>query len=130
MFVVGLPTLTAQTQRPMADTGVRQIVSLEMPGYAFRAIKGYEEGYPYLVIEKIQLPERESEKPSLAKVWNVREMIGGKKFEHAFEGDEIDGLVWRRRALEFVHTDRLGKERCLVSGLIEMRPSVSCQSLK
>ncbi len=55
---------------------VRQVVSLEMPGYAFRAIKGYEEGYPYLVVEKIQLPEREGDRPSLAKVWNLRDMNG------------------------------------------------------
>lgn len=117
-------------QKPRADLNVTEILSLDLRGDTSRAIKGYDEIYPFLVLERIRPPATEGDPPRLINVWKLSEMTGGGSFDRALEGDEISGMKWRGEALEFVRTVQSRKQSCRISRITEAKPFVSCQPAK
>jgi hypothetical protein len=117
-------------QRPKADLNVVEIRSTDLGEDTFRAIKGYDEVWPFLVLERIRQGATEGAQAKLLRSWHLRDMVGGQRFDRANEGDEIDDIEWRGDVLEFVYTSRKSREKCRVSRLTEEKPTVSCRPIK
>lgn len=128
-FFVFLQSPTAlRPPRPLADMSVFEIQSHEVRGHLLRAVKGYEDGYVFLIIERIVLPSGDGGTSRLAQSWRLQEIDGGAAFKDVLEGDDISDLRWVGEQLEFRHKDRYGNETCSVARIEAMKPIVSCKS--
>lgn len=113
--------------RSQADLNLRQIVSAQEQGDVYRALLGYEESYPYLTIEVIELGS-ESEPHKLVGIWDLPKIDGGTAFSLSAEGMSYSGLRWVGVELRFVFTSGGKKQNCVVSNVRQLRPRVKCGS--
>jgi hypothetical protein len=113
-------------RKPLADLSVREMRSARVDGKVLRAVKGYSEIYPFLVVEMIQPGQDEAEEPVLVGTWALRDMEGWK-VEAAMEGDDIGDFKWRGPDLEFLYLGTQGVLACTISRIEEKRPKVHCQ---
>jgi hypothetical protein len=124
--------------KPLADLRIREMTSMGADGVVYRALLGFAEIYPFLVVEKVRPGEDEADEPVLVERWRLADMKGGAGFEHAFEGDQISRVRWKGDKLEFAFfgspgqaVDRKGLEghlTCVVSGIRKSQPAVTCRS--
>lgn len=117
-----------EQMKPKADFDVREIQSQEIRGEVFRAIKGYSEIYPYLVIERIKLPLTEGSRAKLVSSWNLKDIAGVSQIVMK-EGDNIDGLKWKDNRLTFKLSSVGNSRQCKIFGLLEGKPQVECKKL-
>lgn len=61
MLAVATSALSADGAKIRADLNITEIVSIQVNNDIYRAIKGFNEIYPFLVIEQIQLPLSEGD---------------------------------------------------------------------
>jgi len=123
-MLVAIATSTQQL-KSQADLNLREIVSAEDQGDVYRALLGYEDGYPYMTIEVIELsgdgPHR------LVGLWELSGIDGGKRFSELQEGMSFARLRWVGRELQFVYTKGSVKQNCVVSQVSQLRPHVDCR---
>jgi hypothetical protein len=130
VFVIGAAAVTvAAGQKPLAEFQVREMTSMRLRGEIYRAIKGYSEIYPYLVLERIRPGDTEGDPDKLVGQWPLTEMAGGHAFGRISEGDDITQVKWVGQSLEFVSKSMRGVEKCRVSK-VDVKPTVSCERLK
>ncbi len=115
-----------EPRKPLADLSVWEVASTRSSGLVLRAVKGYAEIYPFLVVEVIQPGEDEADEPLLVGSWALKDMAGWK-VEAAHEGDGIAGLRWRGAELEFRYSQAAGSMACRVSGIVAKKPAVRCR---
>ncbi len=113
--------------KPRADLNIREMVSVESRGFVFRAFKGYDEIYPFIVVEKVQPSLTEGDEPVLLTSWRGQEMKGGAVLAETSEGDDFTDLRWNGEVLEFTFRKHTGKLACTVSGVAIGKPAVSCR---
>ncbi len=123
--------------KPRADLNIREMTSAHVGDFMYRALLGFAEIYPFLVIEKVQLPLDEAEEPTLVASWRLQDMVDGGGFGTAFEGDNITQVHWNGDRLEFrfhgsrghtaVRGNLEGDLTCVVSGIRESKPAVACR---
>jgi hypothetical protein len=118
---------TPGNTRPRADFDIREIRSLQVGDHVYRALLGYSEIYPFLVIEQVRVPLTEGNEPVLVASWKMRDMDGGGAIRLQ-EGDDIKDLRWSNSDVEFVLARGGRRSRCVVSNIVAGRPKVSCKN--
>jgi hypothetical protein len=138
---LALVTVSARAKdsapRARADLTIREMTSVQVGNSVYRALLGLAEIYPFLIIERVQLGDSEGDEPALVATWRLPDIEGGSGFHATFEGDQISSLRWKGDRLEFMfHASRAGdsaRDRirgnlaCVVSGILESKPSVVCR---
>jgi hypothetical protein len=113
--------------RPRADLDIREVRSVRVGEHVYRALLGYSEVYPFLVVEQVRLPLTEGDEPALVASWKLRDMEGGTAIRLQ-EGDDIKDLKWNNANVEFelARSDR--RSRCVVANVVAGKPKVSCKN--
>ena len=112
--------------KPHADLRIREMVSFESKGFLLRALKGYQEIDPFIVVEKVSLGLTEGDEPALLASWRVRDMKGGAVLAESSEGDDFTNMRWNGGLLEFTFSKHASKLTCTVSNLMIGEPAVAC----
>jgi hypothetical protein len=127
MLAVASAAFSADGTKIRADLSISEIVSVQVNNDIYRAIKGFNEIYPFLVIEKIQLPLAEGDSAILSNSWEMSELVGAKTLLPLKEGDDIRDMKWREKKLEFnLYKEGLPR-KCHVTNITEGKPSLSCE---
>lgn len=110
-----------------ADLNINEIVSIQVNKAIYRAVKGFNEIYPFLLIEKIQLPLTEGDSAVLSNSWEMNDFVGAKTLLPLKEGDDIRDMKWRERKLDFkLYKEGLSR-KCQVTNITEGKPALSCE---
>jgi hypothetical protein len=127
MLAVATSAFSADVAKIRADLNISEIVSIQANNDMYRAIKGYNEIYPFLVLEKIKLPLTEGDAPILSKSWDMKDLVGAKTLLPLKEGDDIREMKWRDTKLDFMLYKEGLPRKCLVIGLAEGKPEIACE---
>jgi hypothetical protein len=128
MLAVATSAFSADGAKIRADLSISEIISVQVNNGIYRAIKGFNEIYPFLVIEKIQLPLTEGDSAVLSNSWELSELVGAKALLPLKEGDDIRDMKWRENRLDFnLYKEGLSR-KCHVTNIIEGKPTLSCDS--
>lgn len=113
--------------RPRADLDVREVRSTRAGDCVLRALVGYSEVYPFLVVERIRLPLTEGEEPALEGSWALRDMKGAPAVPFQ-EGDDIADVTWSGTDLSFSIRRSGMKVRCTVKAMAAPSPEILCRT--
>lgn len=127
MLAVATTAFSADGAKIRADLSISEIVSAQVNNDIYRAIKGFNEIYPFLVIEKIQPPLTEGDSAVLANSWEISDFVGAKTVLPLKESDDIRDIKWRERKLEFNLFKEGLTRKCHVTNIAEGKPALSCE---
>jgi len=112
--------------RARADLDIREVKSVQVGNYVYRALLGYSEVNPFLVVEKVRVALTEGDEPELVASWKMRDMDGGAAIRLQ-EGDDIRDLRWTNLELEFAVVGGGRHSRCVILNVTSGTPKVSCK---
>jgi len=112
--------------RARADLDIREVKSVQVGNYVYRALLGYSEVNPFLVVEKVRVALTEGDEPELVASWKMGNMDGGTAIRLQ-EGDDIKDIRWTNSELEFAVVGGGRHSRCVISSVTSGTPKVSCK---
>jgi hypothetical protein len=118
---------TSGNIRPRADLDIREVRSLRVGNHIYRAFLGYDETYPFLVVEQVRLPLTEGDESVLVASWKMRDMDGSAVIRPR-EGDDIKDLRWSNSDVDFALIRGGKRSACAISNIVAGRPKVSCNN--
>ena len=127
IFILSCSAYAKTVLKPRADLNISFMVSEERDAHIYRAMKGYAEVYPFIVIEKIEIPAEESGKPRLVQSWTYKDIQGGQLLREITDSTDFVEMKWKNGDLIFsiIGGGRAARQ-CEVKGVAANRPKLAC----